>query len=79
MKANETKSTHITFTLKRSSCPPVQLNSTYLIQPDNAKYLGIYLARRVTWRKNITTKIKKPGPTVPKNVLDPWTKFAIIP
>jgi hypothetical protein len=34
MKANETKSTHVTFTLKRSSCPPVQLNSMYLVQPD---------------------------------------------
>jgi hypothetical protein len=58
MKANETKSTHVTFTLKRSSCPPMQLNSTYLIQPDNAKYLGIYLDRQLTWRKHIATKRK---------------------
>jgi len=36
----------------------VQLNSTYLIQPDNAKYLGKYLDRRLTWRKHITTKRK---------------------
>ena len=58
MKANETKSTHVTFTLKRSSCPPVQLNSTYLIQPDDVKYLGIHLDRRLTWCKHITTKRK---------------------
>jgi hypothetical protein len=58
MKANETKSTHVTLTLKRSSCPPVQINSTYVIQPNNTKYLGIYLGCRLTWRKHITTKRK---------------------
>ena len=58
MKANETKSTHVTFTLKRSSCPPVPLNSTYLVQPDDVKYLGIHLDRRLTWRKHIATKRK---------------------
>ena len=58
MKANETNSTHVTFTLKRFSCPQVQLNSTYLIQPDNVKYLVIHLDRRLTWRKHITTKRK---------------------
>ena len=58
MKANETKSTHLTFTLKRSSCPPVQLNSMPLVQPDDVKYLGIHLDRRLTWRKHITMKRK---------------------
>jgi hypothetical protein len=56
MKANETKSTHVTFTLKRSSCPPVQLNGVSLVQPDKVKYLGLHLDRRLTWRKYITTK-----------------------
>ena len=58
MKANGTKSTHLTFTLKRSSCPPVQLNGVSLVQPDDAKYLGLHLDRRLTWRKHITTKRK---------------------
>jgi hypothetical protein len=59
MKANETKSTHVTFTLKLSPCPSVQLNSTYLVQPDDVKYLGIHLDRRLTWHKHTTTKRKQ--------------------
>jgi hypothetical protein len=59
MKANETKSAHVTFTLKRSPCPSVQLSSTYLVQPDDVKYLGIHLDRRLTWRRNITRKRKQ--------------------
>jgi len=56
MKANETKSIHVTFTLKRPTCPSVQLNSAYLVQPADVKYFGIHLDRRLTWRKHITTK-----------------------
>jgi len=58
MKANEMKSTHVTFTLKRSPCPSVQLNGVSLVQPDEVKYLGLHLDRRLTWRKHITTKRK---------------------
>ena len=56
LKANELKSYHITFTLKRSTCPPVQLNGTYLPHTDDVKYLGVHLDRRLTWRKHISTK-----------------------
>jgi hypothetical protein len=59
MKANETKSAHVTFTLKWSPCPSVQLKSMYLVQPDDVKYLGIHLDRRLTWRKHITTERKQ--------------------
>jgi len=34
MKANEIKSTYVTFTLKRSPCPSVQLHGVSLVQPD---------------------------------------------
>jgi hypothetical protein len=56
LKANELKSTRITFTFKRSTCPPVQLNGTYLPQADDVKYLGVHLDRRLTWRKHIRSK-----------------------
>jgi hypothetical protein len=59
MKANETKSTHVTFTLKRLTCTSVQQNSTYLVQPADVKHLVIHLDRRLTWRKHITTKRKQ--------------------
>jgi hypothetical protein len=56
LKANELKSTHITFTLKRSTCPPAQLNGTHLPQADEVKYLVMHLDRRLTWRKHIGSK-----------------------
>lgn len=61
MKANENKSVHVTFTLRRSTCPPVTLNNNYLPQADDAKYLGMHLDRRLTWRKHIWTKRKQLG------------------
>jgi hypothetical protein len=62
MKANETKSAHVTFTLKRPPCPSAQLNSTYLVQLDDVKYLCTHLVRWLTWRKHITTKRKQLDP-----------------
>jgi hypothetical protein len=59
MKANEAKSVQVTFTLNRMTCPPVKLNYKHLPQADEVKYLGIYLDRRLTWRKHITTKRKQ--------------------
>ena len=59
MKVNETKSIHVTFTLKRSVCPSVQLKNKHLAQPDDVKYLGIHLDRKLTWRKHITAKRKQ--------------------
>jgi hypothetical protein len=59
MKANEAKSVQVTFTLNKSTCPPVKLNNDYLPQADEVKYLGIHLDRRFTWRKHISTKRKQ--------------------
>jgi hypothetical protein len=59
MKAKETKSVQITFTLKKDTCSPVELNKTHLPQTDSVKYLGIHLDRKFTWRNHISAKRKQ--------------------
>jgi metal-sulfur cluster biosynthetic enzyme len=59
MKVNETKSVQITFTLKKNTCPPVQLNNKQLTQHDEVKYLGIHLDWKLTWRKHMSTERKQ--------------------
>ena len=44
---------------QRDSCPPVTLDNCQLPQKEDVKYLGIYLDRRLTWRKHIITKNKQ--------------------
>ena len=65
IKTNENKSTHITFTLNRETCPAVTLNGQYIPQRETAKYLGIHLDRRLTWQKHIFTKRKTALPAIP--------------
>jgi len=59
MKANETKSVQVTFTLKKKTCPPVQLNNKQLTQTEEVKYLSIHLDRKRTWCKRISAKRKQ--------------------
>jgi hypothetical protein len=66
MKANETKLTHVTFTTRRATCPPVHINDVQLPQTDDVKYLGLHLDRRLTWHKHIFTKRKQLGLTLTK-------------
>jgi hypothetical protein len=66
LKANETKSTHVTFTTRRATCPPVYINDVQLPQSDDVKYLGLHLDRRLTWHKHIFTKRKQLGLTLTK-------------
>lgn len=61
IKANESKSIHVTFTMKKETCPPVTLNNHQLPQKNEAKYLGMHLDRRLTWKKHIFTKRKQLG------------------
>ena len=58
-KSYETKLIQVTFALKKNTCPTVQLNNKQLTQPDDVKYLGIHLDRKLTWRKHISTKRKQ--------------------
>ena len=61
IKVNENKSTHVTFGLRRETCPAVTLNGHSIPQRETAKYLGIHLDRRLTWQKHIFTKRKQLG------------------
>jgi hypothetical protein len=45
IKVNETKSTHVTFTTRRVTCPPDKIIDVKLPQSDEVKYLGLYLNR----------------------------------
>jgi hypothetical protein len=58
MKVNETKSTRVTFTMRRATCPPVKINDVQLPRSDEVKYLGLHLDRRLTCHKHIFTKRK---------------------
>lgn len=56
IKVNESKSVHVTFTLKKTTCPPVALNNQIIPQNNKVKYLGIHLDRKLTRRHFIETK-----------------------
>lgn len=61
MRANRDKSTHVTYTLRRGTCPPVIFNNEEIPQADCVKYLGLHLDRSLTWKKHIITKRKQLG------------------
>jgi hypothetical protein len=61
MKTNGSKSTHITFTTRRETCPPVHISNVQLPQTEEIKHLGLHLSRRLTWHEHIFTKRKQLG------------------
>jgi hypothetical protein len=59
MKVNETKSSYITFTLRKGQCPPVCIIQTVIPHIETVKYLGLHFDRRLTWKERIATKRKQ--------------------
>ena len=57
IKINEAKCKHITFTLRRRSCPTILFNSIPLPYSDTVRYLGFLLDKRLTW--NPHTRLKR--------------------
>lgn len=61
IRANESKSINVTFTLKKGICPPVKLNNLVIPKKDHVRYLSLHLDKRLTWQTHIITKRKKMG------------------
>lgn len=59
IKVNETKSTYVTYTLKRSECPALYLNNIEIPRANEARYLGLHLDSKLTWKKHIVKKRKE--------------------
>lgn len=57
ISVNASKCTHVTFTLRRDTCPPISIFNSPIPQKDNVKYLGIHLDRRLTWSRHIDSKV----------------------
>jgi hypothetical protein len=66
LKANSSKSTHVTFTTRRATCPGVHIYNEELPQVEEVKYLVLHLDRRFTWHKHIFAKRKQLGITLSK-------------
>jgi hypothetical protein len=61
LKANSSKSIHVTFTTRRAACPGVHIYNEQLPQAEEVKYLGLHLDRRLTWHKHVFAKRKHLG------------------
>jgi hypothetical protein len=54
---NPAKSTHITFTTRRTICPQVSINDFPIpITQELLKYLGLHLDKKLTWQMHIKAK-----------------------
>jgi hypothetical protein len=59
IKVNETKSICVIYTLRRTDCPRVYINNVEIPRANVAKYLGLHLDSKMTWKDHITKKKKK--------------------
>lgn len=58
IKANTTKTVHITFTLRRQSCPTLFFCGSAIPHTDRVRYLGLHIDRRLTWNHHVSIKRK---------------------
>lgn len=59
LRTNETKSTHVTFSLRHGNSPNIYFNNVQIPHTDTAKYLGLHLDRRLNWKTHIQSKRKQ--------------------
>lgn len=53
---NESKTEQITFTLRKRTCKPVEINGKKVRTVNVVRYLGIHLDRRLTWKAHLHKK-----------------------
>ena len=58
-KINEKKSTHVTFMLRKQTCPQVTINNITVPNKVTVRYLSMTLERRLTWKQHIVDKSKQ--------------------
>jgi hypothetical protein len=68
---------HVTFTTRRETCPPVQINNGLLPQAEDVKYLGQHLDKRLTWHKHFR-KTETTRNRLHQNVLVTRTQVRIL-
>jgi hypothetical protein len=59
IKINETKSVHITSTLREGRCPPVTIKNAEIPIVAMTKYLGMHLDHKLSWRDHNVMKRKQ--------------------
>jgi hypothetical protein len=59
IKINETKSTQVTFTLRRNQCPPIFFNNILIPESPSVRYLGMHMDKKLNWREHIAKQIKQ--------------------
>ena len=59
VKVNESKSSYITFTLRKGHCLAVNINQTIIPQTEVVKYLGLHFNCRLNWKEHIAKKKRK--------------------
>jgi hypothetical protein len=68
IKINKEISKHVTFSVRRGSCPHLTYNRIVIPQADTVKYMGLHLDRRLTW--NYHSIMETPGPQNQRLTLD---------
>jgi hypothetical protein len=60
IKVIQSESTQTTFTRRKGTCPPVQINHTNIQPKEQAKYLGLTFDNKLNWRQHIIKKTNGP-------------------
>jgi hypothetical protein len=79
IKMNETKSTQVTFTLRKNRCPPV-FNNILIPESPSLKYLGMHIyGRKTKLERTYSEKEKTNCPKVQRAILAFRQKIIVIP